>query len=63
MFAITCRSMADRPASPAPWYSTIRLTPPFTPWRRSISSTTSLAETHGRSSPVSSTPQICGIVR
>ena len=30
MFAITCRSIAERPASPGPWYSMIRPSPPFT---------------------------------
>src|SRR5699024_7492125 len=62
MFAMTCRSIALRSASPGPWYSMIRFTPPLTSWRRSISRTTSLAETQAGSLPVSSTPQISGIV-
>jgi hypothetical protein len=62
MFAITCRSMAERESSPGPWYSMIRPTPPLTPCRRSISRITSFALTHGGSAPVSRTPQICGIV-
>src|SRR5699024_1458026 len=60
MLAITCRSIASSCASPGPWYSMMRPTPPLTPWRRSISSTTSLAETQSGRSPVSSTPQISG---
>jgi hypothetical protein len=39
----------------------IRFSPPLTPWRRNISRITSLAEHHGGRSPVSRTPQICGI--
>ena len=39
----------------------IRLTAPLTPCRRSISSTTSLADTQAGSWPRSSTPQISGI--
>ena len=63
MFAITWRSQAVNPSSPGPWYSTIRPTPPVTSWRRSNSSTTSLAETQSGSSPVSRTPQMRGILR
>ena len=63
MLAMTCRSIADSVATPGPWYSITRLTPPFTPCRRSISRMTSFADTHGRSSLVSRTPQTSGIRR
>ena len=61
MFAMTWRSIAVSCARPSPWYSMIWPAPPFTPWRRSISRMTSLADTQSGSVPVSSTPQTWGI--
>ena len=61
MLAMVARWGTDRVATPGPWYSMTRPTPPRTESRRSSSRITSLAETPGDRAPVSSTPTAAGI--
>ncbi len=55
--------MAERFARPGPWYSMMVFLAPATPWRRSSSSTASLAETQSGKLPSRRMPQISGMLR
>ncbi len=63
MLAMVTRWETSSPAAPGPVYSNTLPRPPLTPTRRSISSTTSLAEQPGRSAPVRCTLTTRGITR
>ena len=63
MLAMVARIGTDRVSTPGPPYSMILPTPPLTVRRRRTSRMTSLAETMGLSSPVSTTWQTFGMVR
>jgi hypothetical protein len=63
MLAMVMRWAASRLARPGPPYSKIFPLPPRTPSRRSSSRMTSLAVTHGWSSPASHTLTTAGMVK